>query len=241
MRAERDYLVKVVFPSLRERLERYRVHVDDIDLRWGITEGQAESDQILELCLREIEHCKPFFLGILGERYGWTPDQLPGEAVQFCGWAQHSPGLSMTELEIMHAVFSVPRQCSRAVFCFRDPQALVDIPEPLRSEDYLESDSGRRARLTNLKEQIRNSGQPLVESYPARWDEAKGVLVGLETFGERVLSCLWDAIRAELGLGADAPASQESLPNFAEELELPPASSSPASACMSDATRCCNS
>ena len=37
MQAERDYLVKFVFPKLREQLEPYRFHLIDIDLRWGIT------------------------------------------------------------------------------------------------------------------------------------------------------------------------------------------------------------
>src|SRR4051794_6811642 len=36
MHAERDHLVKVVFPALRERLAEYRVHPVDIDLRWGV-------------------------------------------------------------------------------------------------------------------------------------------------------------------------------------------------------------
>ena len=35
MHAERDHLVKVVFPALRERLEPYHVYLIDIDLRWG--------------------------------------------------------------------------------------------------------------------------------------------------------------------------------------------------------------
>src|SRR4051812_9088373 len=37
MQAERDHLVKVVFPALREKLLRHRVHLVDIDLRWGVT------------------------------------------------------------------------------------------------------------------------------------------------------------------------------------------------------------
>ena len=45
MHAERDYLVKFVFPALREKLEKYHVHLIDVDLRWGITEEQAENDQ----------------------------------------------------------------------------------------------------------------------------------------------------------------------------------------------------
>lgn len=35
MHAERDHLVKVVFPELRERLEKHRIHLIDIDLRCG--------------------------------------------------------------------------------------------------------------------------------------------------------------------------------------------------------------
>ena len=33
--AERDYLVKVVFPELRERCEKRQLHLIDIDLRWS--------------------------------------------------------------------------------------------------------------------------------------------------------------------------------------------------------------
>ena len=40
MHAERDHLVKRVFPQLRERLLPYRIHLIDIDLRWGITEEE---------------------------------------------------------------------------------------------------------------------------------------------------------------------------------------------------------
>ena len=43
MQAERDHLINVVFPALRERLEPYHVHLIDIDLRWGVTREQAEN------------------------------------------------------------------------------------------------------------------------------------------------------------------------------------------------------
>lgn len=59
MHAERDHLVKVVFPALRERLDPYRVDLVEIDLRWGITEAQAEDGRVLSLCLAEIEACRP--------------------------------------------------------------------------------------------------------------------------------------------------------------------------------------
>ena len=38
MHAERDYLVRFVFPELRERCAKRRLHLVDVDLRWGATE-----------------------------------------------------------------------------------------------------------------------------------------------------------------------------------------------------------
>src|SRR5438045_9404282 len=73
MHAERDHLVKVVFPALRERLEKHRVYLIDIDLRWGVTREQAENDRALDLCLQQIDECRPFLLGSLEERHGWAP------------------------------------------------------------------------------------------------------------------------------------------------------------------------
>ncbi|MBI3797269.1 MAG: DUF4062 domain-containing protein [Deltaproteobacteria bacterium] len=35
MQAERDHLVRFVFPRLREQLLPRRIHLVDIDLRWG--------------------------------------------------------------------------------------------------------------------------------------------------------------------------------------------------------------
>ena len=73
MHAERDHLIKVAFPTLREQLEKHRVHLIDIDLRWGVTKEQEENDQVLGLCLQLLDECRLFYVGILGERYGWVP------------------------------------------------------------------------------------------------------------------------------------------------------------------------
>lgn len=62
MHAERDHLVKVVFPELREKLEKHRIHLVDIDLRWGVTAEQSDNDRTLDLCLDEIKRSRPFFI-----------------------------------------------------------------------------------------------------------------------------------------------------------------------------------
>ena len=77
MHAERDHLIKVIFPALREELEKHRVHLVDIDLRWGVTKEQADNGKALDVCLDQIDACRPFFIGIPGERYGYVSSRLP--------------------------------------------------------------------------------------------------------------------------------------------------------------------
>lgn len=74
MHAERDHLVRMVFPELKARCRTKRVHLIDVDLRWGVTEADAEGGKALDICLDEIDTCRPYFLGILGRRYGYIPD-----------------------------------------------------------------------------------------------------------------------------------------------------------------------
>lgn len=160
MHAERNWLVKRVFPQLRERLEPYRVHLVDVDLRWGVTKEQAEADQTLGVCLEQIEACRPFFLGLLGERYGWI-SQTAGDAVlSRWGWARDHGGKSITELEILHGVLNNPAMHKFAYFCFRDPAFMNDVPENLRTSLDAENEETRQ-KLRALKQRIRDNDPPL--------------------------------------------------------------------------------
>ena len=76
MHVERDRLVRFVFPELRERCVKRHLHLVDVDLRWGVTEEEAEQGKALTVCLDEIERCRPFFVGLLGERYGFVPRRI---------------------------------------------------------------------------------------------------------------------------------------------------------------------
>ncbi|NUQ65476.1 MAG: DUF4062 domain-containing protein, partial [Pirellulales bacterium] len=230
MQAERDHLVKVVFPALREQLEKYRIHLVDIDLRWGITEEEAQHDRVLDLCLQQIDECRPFFVGILGERYGWVPASFSEEAVSKYGWVQHQTGKSVTELEILYGVLNDREMRSRAFFFFRDPafnqaldaehrQVFCEGPtreelEQLSSEEAKARAEDRRRKLDDLKDRIRRSGCPVMDGYPARWasqafdrpTRTRGRLVGLEEFGRRVQDDLWQAIKAQENLPDVPPA-----------------------------------
>ena len=119
---ERDLLVRTVFPALRSRLKDRFVELVDVDLRWGITAKQAERGEVLPICLVEIERARPFFVGMLGERYGWVPpaEVYAIDLIEHQPWLdQHRGGKSVTELEILHGVLNNPKMAGQAFFYFR--------------------------------------------------------------------------------------------------------------------------
>jgi nephrocystin-3 len=64
---ERDLLVRKVFPELRRKCRDRQVELVDVDLRWGITEEEAQQGKVLPICLTEI-------------------DRSRSRAGAFCGW-----------------------------------------------------------------------------------------------------------------------------------------------------------
>lgn len=115
MHNERDYLVRIVFPELRKRCARRRLNLIDIDLRWGVTEEEAERKKVLEICLDEIDHCRPFFIGILGECYGWVPDTYEVPEIRSYQWLKgFVPGHSITALVMLESVKKLKRHGNQA-------------------------------------------------------------------------------------------------------------------------------
>src|ERR1035437_5233697 len=108
MVSERDELVKQVFPALRHLAESRGVTWAAVDLRWGVTENQKKEGELLSICLEEVDRCRPYFIGLLGERYGTVPGKFEAKAVQLYPWIEDHPGASFTGLEIVHGVFSDP-------------------------------------------------------------------------------------------------------------------------------------
>jgi nephrocystin-3 len=160
---ERDLLVRKVFPALRARLKDRFVELVDVDLRWGITAEQAERGEVLPICLAEINRSRPFFVGLLGERYGWVPEKgkYPPELVEQRPWLKkHQGGKSVTELEILHGVLNNPRMAGRALFYFRSAAYAKK-----KGGDYLPQSPDDRSRQQDLKARIRQSGFPVVQGY----------------------------------------------------------------------------
>lgn len=113
MNLERSYLVKHVFPRVRDICLARHVGFTEIDLRWGVTEDDSRNGRTLDICLKEIDRCRdfpPFFIGFIGERYGWVPskEKLNIKQSQFESDSLYNKsilsaiqrGISITELEM---------------------------------------------------------------------------------------------------------------------------------------------
>ena len=105
LKEEREELVRRALPRVREFCAERGVVFDEVDLRWGITVEQAESGQIVGRCFHEIDRCRPFFLGLLGDRYGWVPNlnkDIPESLTLQQPWLRDEIGTSVTELEFLY-------------------------------------------------------------------------------------------------------------------------------------------
>jgi tetratricopeptide (TPR) repeat protein len=166
MRHERDELVKHVFPKLRDLCDSRGVVCGEVDLRWGITDEQRDEGLVLPICLQEIRECRPYFIGLLGERYGFVPT-LPAALFEHEPWLEEHEGKSVTELEIIHGVLADPSMADHAFFYFRDPAYIPD-EAPLAwppSDPSAYGDPDDPEKLAALKDRIRNSGLPVRENY----------------------------------------------------------------------------
>ena len=165
MQKERDILIRQVFPSIRQLCRARGAGFSEVDLRWGVTEQQAERGEVLPVCIAEIENSRPNFIGLLGERYGWIPDEIDPGLAEEQPWLKEHLEASITELEILHGVLNHPEKMPRALFYFRD-KAYVDELVPTERPDYVSEDPVAKEKLKVLKDRIRASQLPLVENYP---------------------------------------------------------------------------
>jgi tetratricopeptide (TPR) repeat protein len=208
LHAERDWLRTHVFPELAERLSARLHHLEIVDLRWGVDSsaaGEEESREqlVLKVCLGEIERCRPFLVGLLGDRYGWCPppDRLRA-AAEGAGYSRAPEGRSVTELEILHGVLESEDQRHRSWFYFRDPLPYDRMPPEIAAR-YSEAHSGaadaaeRARRLEALKKRLEKELPGRVRRFRAEWDTETQEVRGLESWGRQVLEDLWSDLEAE--------------------------------------------
>lgn len=125
MHEEREELVKRVFPQIRRLCETRNVVWSEVDLRWGVTDEQKAEGAVLPICLAEIDRSRPYFIGLLGQRYGWVPEELPPGLADQLTWLSGLSGTSVTEMEILHGALNDRGAQDEVFFYLRDPAWLA--------------------------------------------------------------------------------------------------------------------
>ncbi|MDD5018342.1 MAG: DUF4062 domain-containing protein [Eubacteriales bacterium] len=205
MQTERDILRDKVVPILNEFAAQYGISVELIDLRWGInTKSNNENEagfKVLRTCFDEIKRCQPYFIALLGDRYGWIPPyEQVCRAADGAGYTGAESDKSVTEMEIKYG--ALMREYSPScLFYFRELDKQY-VPRHARS-DYFDMPENL-TRLKILKDELIAKFPNKVRRYKARWDSRTRQVGGLDTFAQGVI----DDIKAELTLRWGAVVSE---------------------------------
>lgn len=177
MKPEREYLVKHLFPELRQVCRERGVILTEIDLRWGITERQGRRGKIVTACLEEILRRRPFILAFVGDRYGWCPvaDDLNNTSfLNRFPWIEQgvNEGKSLVELETLEVARNEPAMRERIHFYFKRKNYAAG-PKGKANRESISADVEELHRLDAFHRRVREAGLPLREGYhsPAQLGE----------------------------------------------------------------------
>lgn len=143
---ERSALIKV-FEKIKIEAKKRDIYLTIVDLRWGVTEEESKEGKVISVCLNEIENSHPFFIGLLGNRYGYSPNQeiilANPELIERYPWIKDDVNacLSITEIEMQYGAL---RQSD-------DTDAAFFIKQSVNKDD--------NPKLSALKTKITNQNQ----------------------------------------------------------------------------------
>ena len=165
MQDERDYLMKRTFPELRKIAAERDVTLTELDLRWGITEEESKNGKVIEICLREIENSIPFFIGIVGTRYGWCPEISDVSESVIERYEQITDYInnhySITEMEMQFGVLE--RQENMNAFFY------------IKKNEKNSKEIDGAVKLGKLKNKILNNGRYPVFEYASKEELSQNV------------------------------------------------------------------
>lgn len=145
MDIERDALKNIVEPRLNEFLKDYACNIEFIDLRHSVKTTkdmslQEREKQIFNICLEEIDNCRPYFMGIIGHRYGWIPseDGVACPPINIPeGFPVDEQKLSVTMYEFLHGILSPQVPKEQTIIFLRKKDSYIGLTEDQLS-NYLE-------------------------------------------------------------------------------------------------------
>ena len=209
LQVERDYLSRYLVPCLNDSLKEKQIRINLIDLRSGVntndvTESEKE-EKVLGVCIQEIHNSRPYFIGIVGGRYGWVPSEdLMKKASKYLyrkelqQLSSRLNGKSVTELEMLVGMLRDKEMLPHSFVCIKDKSSFERIPENLKTK-YLEEE--RKSELTDLTNNIINDFKAVhldstnIIRYRGVWKKDK--FIKLPGFIEGLTKALLDDILAE--------------------------------------------
>jgi hypothetical protein len=199
MHSERDYLQMYVFPEINKELKKYSISLRIIDLRWGVdTLGEnpeSIEEKVMRVCFDEIDRSRPFFIGLLGNRYGWEPSNSNNTFHQNKGISMAG---SITSMEIEYGFF-LQKNKNGCLFMERCASSLNAMDEETR-EHYDDAYSGNKKiktenpiKLKELKDKIQIQlaeigHKECYQKYCPTWNGKK--FEDLEEFGNIVKNAI---------------------------------------------------
>ncbi len=163
LQEEREHLVKKIFPEIRALCRERGITFTEIDLRWGLTDEEVVLGQVIRTCLEEIDKCRPYFIGLVGERYGWAPP-LPEyykdpDLFKNWPWLEDAAmeGSSITDIEFRHGALNDPSAAGHSRFYVRrQRRSLADTSRTAELDE-------ERVKLEDLKDRVRRTGLTVEE------------------------------------------------------------------------------
>lgn len=204
MQQERDALVKL-FRELTNEGSRRGVDIKLVDLRWGVTDDQKRTGRVISTCLQEIDNSRPFFIGLLGDRYGWIPTEEelkinPELRVRFPIVDKYCTDcLSMTEIEMRYGVLDAESKDDSIFLIKRNARFESDRHRQLSKEltsgkvpyDYYDSIEDLTEKIRGAMLHLLDRRFPLLSDIP-EWQQyeniheniAKGHRAGYIPYGD---------------------------------------------------------
>lgn len=168
MRAERECIRSNVWPDVHEYARKKGIYVEFCDLRWGInindnlTEEEAMA-KIMEICLQEVQNCKPYLITMLGDYYGSVPQnpQLIEAAWERISGKNYDGDtkISLTHWELEFAFLHDKNPEIKALCGFKDEGNLCakmnQLKENIRaiSDNINAKDKTRFIKITDYKDE----------------------------------------------------------------------------------------
>ena len=195
MQQERDVLNNRILPELRELANKSGRDISLVDLRWGISTEALDSEEgmrkVLSVCMELIDECMPYYIVLIGEKYGTIPSLGAQTLPAKMPLRENS---SITEMEIIRAIQILEERYADTeelplIIAMRDP-----LPRERIGADYLpryvEEDPAAKKRLDSLRAFLETKYAKYVFRYDADWDEERCQLRLSDSFAENMAARL---------------------------------------------------